>query len=254
MNPSDGAYSVNEAEKDPAIKRRLCFLAMTTNVGTWLNYARNKFHPLVVEYIESNNGALYDVKLRLAGKVYPCPATWEKVSKLLVAAEGLQLPFSSDGVEACICGHIGENVGSNFARWIQDKNIIIPPHDVLNKYHERSGVRTKVKALVDDGKFDILSELCGNVATLLMSSQPDPKVISGKLALFLGDLPSDRATGFIVHQLKSASEGINNSGAYLTALSKDLSTQPPYQRHIKAITDALQKAKKEMGKPDPLSV
>lgn len=252
MNPSDGAYSVNEAEKDPAIKRRLCFLAMTTNVGSWLNYARGKFHDLVVEYIEANNSALYDAKLRLASKVYPCPATWEKVSKLLQAAEAANISFGSDGVEACICGHVGEAIGSQFTAYIKDKSTVIPPSDILNKYTERSNVRRKVQTLVENARFDLLAELCGNIATLLLSSQPDPQTIAAKLAVFLGDLPSDTATAFIVQKLKMASEGITTAPAYLTTLSKELSTQPPYQRHIKSITDALAKARKETNRPDPL--
>jgi MoxR-like ATPase len=252
MNPSDGQYSVNEAEKDPAIKRRLCFLAMSYNVGSWLNYARGKFHDLVVEYIEANNSALYDAKLRLASKVYPCPATWEKVSKLLCAAEEANIPFSSDGVEACICGHVGESVGSQFTAYIKDKSTVIPPSDILNKYTDKSSVRKKVQTLVDNMRFDVLSELCGNIATLLLSSQPDPQTIAAKLAVFLGDLPSDTATAFIVQKLRTASEGVSDAAAYLTTLSKVLSTQPPYQRHIKAITDALAKARKEAGRADPL--
>ena len=252
MNPSDGQYSVNEAEKDPAIKRRLCFLAMNYNVGSWLNYARGKFHDMVVEYIEANNSALYDAKLRLASKVYPCPATWEKVSKLLQAAEAAKIPFDSDGVEACICGHVGEAVGSQFTAYIKDKSTVIPPSDILNKYTDRSSVRRKVQTLVENQRFDLLAELCGNLATLLLSSQPDPTTIAAKLAVFLGDLPSDTATAFIVQKLRTASEGVTTAPAYLTTLSRELSTQLPYQRHIKSITDALAKARKETNRPDPL--
>jgi MoxR-like ATPase len=257
MNPSDGAYSVNEAEKDPAIKRRLCFIAVTTNVAGWLAYARNKFHSHVVDYIQDNNLALYDPKLRLAGKVYPCPATWEKVSKLLQAAEEAGTLDTSQGIgdalQACIVGHVGEATGSQFCEYIKNRNVVIATADVLGKYLEKSPVRRKVIKLVESSRHDVLGELCTNVATMLLGTKPEPKDVAPKLALFLGDLPSDLAVAFIASKLRAAQEGIGDASPYLSALSKELAKQQAYQRHIKGITDALAQAQKEGGGPDPLA-
>jgi hypothetical protein len=257
MNPSDGAYSVNEAEKDPAIKRRLCFIAVSCNVGGWLNYARNRFHPYVVDYIQDNNIALYDPKLRLAGKVFPCPATWEKVSKLLVAAEKTGLLDVNrnipDSLIACICGHVGEVTGLQFCEYMKNRAVVIATSDVLGKYTEKSTVRHKVLRLVEEARHDILSELCTNVATMLLSTKPEPSMVAPKLALFLGDLPPDIAVAFIASKLRTAQEGVGNVSTYLGLLSMELAKQQSYQRHIKGITDALQRAQKENGGLDPLA-
>lgn len=263
MNPSDGAYSVNEAEKDPAIKRRLCFVAVTCNVAGWLSYARGKFHSHVVDYIQDNNVALYDPKLRLAGKVYPSPATWEKVSRLLSAAEesgilehggsGSNSSGVSDALQACICGHVGEVTGSQFCEYMKNRAVVIATADVLGKYSEKSTVRKKVLKLVEDARHDVLGELGSNVATMLLGTKPDPKDVAPKLALFLGDLPSDLAVSFIASKLRAAQEGISDVSSYLSLLSKELAKQQSYQRHIRGITDALQQAQKEGGGPDPLA-
>jgi MoxR-like ATPase len=257
MNPSDGAYSVNEAEKDPAIKRRLCFIAVTCNVAGWLIYARGKFHSHVVDYIQDNNVALYDPKLRLAGKVYPSPATWEKVSRLLQAAEGAgTLDISngvSDALQACIIGHVGEAIGSQFCEYMKNRAVVIATADVLGKYQEKSTVRRKVLRLVEDARHDVLGDLCANVATMLLGTKPEPREVAPKLGLFLGDLPSDLAVSFIASKLRAAQEGIGDVSPYLSSLSKELAKQQSYQRHIKGITDALAQAAKEGGGPDPLA-
>ena len=257
MNPSDGAYSVNEAEKDPAIKRRLCFIAVTCNAAAWLIYARGKFHPHVVDYIQDNNLALYSPELRKAGKVFPSPATWEKVSKLLQAAEESGIldvnNGISDALQACVAGHVGEATGSQFCEYMKNRAVVIATADVLGKYTEKSTVRRKVIKLVEDARHDVLGELCTNVATMLLGTKPEPKDVAPKLGLFLGDLPSDLAVSFIASKLRAAQEGISDVSSYLSALSKELAKQQSYQRHIRGITDALHKAQQEGGGPDPLA-
>ena len=81
MNPSEGTYLVNEAEKDPAFRRRLCFIGVRVDQNVFLEYARGRgeFHPSVCDFIErQGERALLDIPSRDAGKVYACPASYEK--------------------------------------------------------------------------------------------------------------------------------------------------------------------------------
>lgn len=258
MNPSDGAYSVNEAEKDPAFRRRLAFVAITTSVGSWLRYAggEGNFHPFVVDYVRSLPEQLYDPKLRAANKQFPCPASWEKVSTLLHQAEKDKVPMATDlGIHACIQGHIGEAPALTFIEYIKDNEVIISPTEVLTIYTEKSKVRSKVLKMVKLARNDIINELCSGVAITLMSEQPNVEATAPFLALFMGDLQPEMAISMIVHKFGSATEGVDNAESYLNELSVALHTQPPYKALFSQIGDAMQRARAEVNGgagPNPL--
>lgn len=254
MNPSDGAYSVNEAEKDHAFRRRLSFIAVTCNTGAWLTYAEGKFHEHVVEFIKSMPAALYDTALRDAGKAFPCPATWEKVSNILKDAERTHTDLISEGIDLSVCGQIGQATGSQFMAYVKDNETVINPEEVLNKYTEKSTVRKKVQKLVSAARNDALSELCSGVAITLLSKRPDPTTVAPRVALFMGDLQPEMAVSLIVHKFGAAAEDSPNAEGYLNNMSVALHDQKPYQRLFEDITNAMQKARAELGddSPDPL--
>jgi hypothetical protein len=259
MNPSDGAYSVNEAEKDPAFRRRLSFVAITFNSGSWIRYASGEgnFHPFVVDFIKSLPEQLYDTKLRAANKQFPCPASWEKVSTLLHQAEKEGVTMATDpGVHACIQGHIGEAPALNFIEYIKDNEIVISPTEVLEGYTEKSKVRRKVRRMVDLARNDVIGELCTSVAISLMNTQPDVENVAPFLALFMRDLQPEMAVSMIVHKFGGATEGVDNAESYINKLSVALHTQPPYRDLFNKIGDAMTKARAEMDgekKADPLA-
>lgn len=245
MNPSDGAYSVNEAEKDPAFRRRLSFIAITTNVNTWLTYAEGpgNFHKLVTEYVKSCPDQLYDVKLRAANKQFPCPASWEKVSHILHEADRTKVKIADDlGIHACIQGHIGDAPANTFIDYIRDHQTVISPTEILEGYTEKSSVRKKISHLVTTGRNDVLNEVCTSVALALWHTKPDIEKVVGFLALFLYDLQPEMAMSFIVHKITNAMEGVNKADEYLTQLSSALHAQPRYREMFERINAASQKA------------
>lgn len=258
MNPSDGGYSVNEAEKDHAFRRRLTFVAVTTNAGTWLRYAQDKFHPLVVDFIRSMPDTLYDAKLLSASKVFPCPATWEKVSNLLQEADKTSLNLNHEGVKASIAGLVGEGAARIFSDYIQDNSVVIAPNEIIKRYTERAAVRTKVQHLVELARHDVLSELCTSVAVTLMSDQPSAQVTAPFLGRFMADLPSDVAVGFISQKLPSAAKDVEGASEFMRELSESLYHQPAYRELFKEISDATQRTEAEvdgeMARFDPLAV
>jgi hypothetical protein len=255
MNPSDGAYSVNEAEKDHAFRRRLDFVAVTCNAGAWLEYATSRFHPHVVEFVKSMPNALYDTALRDAGKAFPCPATWEKVSRLLQETDRAKLPLLTDGIELSVCGLLGQAHGMQFMGYIKDSETVINPDEVVKKYTDKSAVRRKVLKLVDQNRNDVLNELCASVALTLLTDKPDPMAIAPQISLFMGDLQPEIAVSFIVHKLSAASEHAEGSEGYLNNLSIAMHDQPSYKKLFQAIGSAMEKARQEVsdGKgADPL--
>lgn len=254
MNPSDGAYSVNEAEKDHAFRRRLSFVAVTCNAGAWLEYAVGKFHTHVVEFIKSMPTALYDTALRDAGKAFPCPATWEKVSRLFQETDRANQPLLSDGVELSVCGLIGQAHGSQFMGYVKDNETVINPDDVIKKYTEKSPVRKKVLKLVDQNRNDVLNELCASVALTLLVDKPDPMTIASQFALFMGDLQPEMAVSLIVHKLSAATEGTEGAEGYLNNLSIAMYNEPAYKKLFTAIGKAMEKARQEVDSKsvDPL--
>jgi len=254
MNPSDGAYSVNEAEKDHAFRRRLSFVAVTCNTGAWLEYAMNRFHPHVVNFIKAIPDALYDIKLRDAGKAFPCPATWEKVSRILQAMERDGKDILCNGVELSVCGHIGQATGTQFMAYVKDNETLINPDEVIHKYTEKSPVRKKVLKLIETARNDVLNEVCTGVAIMLLTSKPDPTTVSPNVARFMGDLQPEMAVSFIVHKLTAATEDVQGAESYLNNLSVAMHDQPPYQKLFEDIHEAMEKARAEIkeGGADPL--
>lgn len=241
MNPSNAAYSVNEAEKDHAFRRRLVFVALTVNPGAWLNYADGRFHNLVVDFVKAMPDALYDTRLRDAGKAFPCPATWEKVSLLLQRNEELNLDLNSEGVYLSVCGIIGESAGSEFAEYVKNNDVVIAPMDLLKNYNEKSKLRTKVKRLVKEARFDVIKKLCAGVGLVLFSQKVEPESIRMQLGLFMGDLPSELALAMIEEDFGRAAADTEGGDAYLTQLSKTMVSQPAYRALFTTIGSALTK-------------
>lgn len=247
MNPSDGAYSVNEAEKDHAFRRRLSFIAVTANTGAWLEYAEGRFHTHVVEFVKSMPAMLYDTKLRDAGKAFPCPATWEKVSIILQDAEKTKRDLLDMGVELSICGHIGQAVGTQFMAYVKDNEVIINPQEVLDRYTDKSKVRRKVTRLIGMARNDVLNELCTSVALTLLTKRIEPTTVAPRLALFMGDLQPEMAISMIVHKLGAAAEEVEDAESYITGLSIAMKEQPAYNKLFTGIGEAMRKAREEVG-------
>lgn len=261
MNPSDGTYAVNEAEKDHAFRRRLCFVPVVVNNSTWLDYAKDKFHPYVVGFIRAMPTSLYDTTLRDAGKLFPCPATWEKVSTLLMCAERDNIKLDSVGVEYTIAGCIGNSWTKPFLEYIKNEESLINPEDILKHYTDKSAVRKKVRKLVEANRNDLLNELCTGVASIIVDEMPDAIKTAPCLGRFLGDLSSDMAVNMMtVGMSVNAHKDVLGSNvtaykSYITALSVELSQLECYQKLFEGISNAMQNIRTKMSDTtlDPLA-
>ncbi len=260
MNPSDGAYLVNEAEKDHAIRKRLCFLYTTHDLTGFIKHTKEaKWHELVPEFIKSDTVSLYDTKARDAGKCFPCPANWEKVSNILKSAAKMGIDLHASSVEAMVTGQIGSTTASKFMDFVRDQNVLIRPSEILHEYKGNSKVRQRVKALLtgNNVRHDVISNLNEGVAIELFSARPDPAVVGECLATYIADLPSDLLGSFTGQNLyaQSTTQG-DKSDEYLAKLTQAMAQFPQYKARmkeiVKTINDYRNKAKNTTTK-DPLT-
>jgi hypothetical protein len=265
MNPSDGSYLVNEAEKDHAIRKRLCMVYTKHDLMSWLDYTKKSaWHNLVPDFITGANSFLYDTGARDAGKAFPCPSNWEKVSRIMLAAEKAKIDIAGPAVKTLVEGQIGTVAASKFMEFVVDQNTLIQPSEVLNDYKPHSGVRRRVAALLNsiinkEGKLvakddaasnrsSILLELCRGVAVELFSGQPDPAKVAPYLAQFIGDLPNEILSVFAVEHLKQAANDKGVSGEkYLQAISAAMQPYDAYKAKMKVIITAMREYKVAAG-------
>jgi len=217
MNPSEGNYIVNEAEKDPAFRRRLCFIGVRTEAVIWVDYAKDRFHKMVVNFIADNPHCLVDINAREAGKVYANPAAWEKVSQTLFKMEenNMSIKKNSRLLNIKLAGHIGVGMAHDFITWIKQNNL--SPADVLFHYKR---VKKGVQELVDKGEIPAIANLIDGIAIRMVSEELDPEKIGQNLANFAIEIPIEQTTALfnkILHHCEKLKKNdyFVNLGMYL---------------------------------------
>lgn len=257
MNPSDGTYLVNSAEKDHAVRKRLNFVFVTHDLAGWLRHGQEAgFHRLVLDFVRARSALFYDVAARDAGKAFTCPSNWEKVSRTLQAAERRKTPLTSSAVRILIEGQIGAAAAASFTDFIADQTTVIQPSDVLHEY-KRKG-RERVARLLgctvgQNGKFvrdttlnvraDVLADLGKGLAITLLSERPDPDEIADNLASYLLDIPNDFYMAFWSEHMKSQLSNSSEERSFIAALNAKLKKNDGYQKRVVA----MMQAQKDLG-------
>lgn len=254
-NPSDAQYMVNEAEKEPAIRRRVDWVGMILSNPGFLQYGTQQgFHPSVLSYIRKNKGTLYDTEAHNAGKVAACPASWEKVSDAVKHAEKRQggLEKNAGLLRAIIGGHIGMRVAGEFMSELTNSDLeSIDPDDILFKdfvpgseTYERVLKMVNAKTIGGSGK---MGDLCSNLAISIAATKPAPITIAANLATFLNMLEADNFQAF--HESLTAKMKESDEGAkYMPLLSSTLGKQPDYQGARSRLTKKMAELDKKLSK------
>ena len=261
MNPSDGSYMVNQAERDPAIRKRLCMVYATTDLASWLRFAREaKFHKLVVDFVAAMGQYFYDYAARDAGKAFACPSSWEKVSQILTAAEANKTPLTSSLVSTLVKGQIGSTAGHAFLEFVRDQSTVIQPADILEDYEK--GGRARVAKLlgkeVRGGKLvsnlagtpvrtDIITTLNRSLALHLTSMMPDPEEAGPNLAKYLLDLPNELFQAFWAEHMKGETTNSAQAKAYIASLNAVLKGLSGYNQRIKELFESQRNMHKELN-------
>jgi len=274
MNPSDGQYLVNEAEKDHAIRKRLNFIYTVPDLSTWYEYTKKSaWFSEVPSFVMANNTFFYDRGARDAGKCFACPSNWEKVSTLLLTVQSQNKPIVGNrALDSMIVGQIGHVAGTKFCEYLRDKSTAITPEEIIKQYtNKNKNSRTKVLKMLGlklttekdpktkqfmtekiEGaniRHDIISELCKSLSIVLFSEMPTvSKGVAKNLAYFLWDLPPELLQSFAAEHLLSASEEKGQDGEkYLNELSGAMQQFQVYKLKMKEIVQAVARYRDEKG-------
>lgn len=102
-------------------KSRLCTIHVTCTADDWLNWAAGaNINPLVIQYINENKGLLYPTRAGHTDTAYPCPRTWEMVSRTVdsYATDHFKGIGGKATLTPLIVGTIGAQAGMQFVQWI----------------------------------------------------------------------------------------------------------------------------------------
>ena len=253
MNPSDGSYLVNEAEKDHAIRKRLNFVFCTHDLQAWLEHTqKEKWFPLVPAFIKAASPYLYDVVARDSGRAFPCPSNWEKVSNIMFGANKCDIAFDHPTVRTLVEGQIGSAAAKKFLDFVINESTLIQPKEVLHEYTLTSPVRKKVAEMLNctidrktkkfvenaskSNRAGVISELNQSIAIELFSDMPKVEKIAPQLSLYIGDLPEELLGTFAAQHLTEQKTLKGSTGeTYLHNLSTELQKHPEYRARLKAI-------------------
>lgn len=245
MNPSESNYLVNEAEKDPAFRRRLVMLAVQVNVSAFLQHAkgRGNFHPAVYGYLESQPQQLMDTQARDAGKLYANPAAWEKMSNILKTFDARKWDYVEKERMLLLLGSgiLGMGVMIQFNAYLRDSATVINPATVVFGYD--AGTKAKILHLSNVGNHGALSEACEAVSLFLVNARNDSRVIDDfysaaeSVAMFLADLPNEVTQSFFSKLGKHIDELGDEGVLYHAKLSESWLEMPIYADIIRKLND-----------------
>lgn len=274
MNPSGGSYMVNEAERDHAVRKRLCFVYVEPDIADWIDYTKKTaWHPLVPAFVKASPKDFYDRGARDAGKAFPCPANWEKVSDYLLAAQSSGVGLDSPALDTLITGQIGTITARKFVEYVKNQNTLIEPSEVLHGYGPKTAVRKRVLTLlnkktdpatdriaVDDQgvalvakknrvvRNDIMAELLEGVGLELFATKPNPAKIAESLAWFLHDLDNELLGAFASQHLHGNAERQGAEGKrYFSSVSSAMQKFSVYKNKMREIVHAQKRYKASAG-------
>ena len=250
QNPAGGEYAVNETENDHAFRRRVKWMCVREDVAAWLSHAESSgFHEMVVEYIRTNSSHLLDARARSASKVYASPAAWEEVSTLLQACEELRGPLANhlDALGDTIESMVGLGMSDNLVDFIVNRELIMSPTDVLEKY-TKTNMTEKVVRAMDEGATDKVTDLITNVVRDLFSYKPTPtRTLAGNLGKFMLDLPAELRGQFISELTEQASaRGNDDDSEYFMEVQGVLKTDKNYVKAFHGQSSTIDRVRNEV--------
>lgn len=253
MNPTGGGMSVNEFEKDPAMRRRLLQMGVDYSYGDFMKFANDAgFHPNVLGHLGAQPSHGYDAQAALAGKSFACPATWESVSRIcfLFEEEGLQLNSSMGRV--AVAGAIGTAAAAVFLEFVKDHTLVVTPEDVLSSYGPDTETRRRFKAYLKSGdeRFDKITDLSMGLAVRIFANlERKPESIVKALSYYMSDLSEEIMMSFIRRMTDEAGRVGNDAKAYLQTLNQKLAQDPIFVEGLKRLSRAKKAAQTEAQSP-----
>ncbi len=167
LHPETRVYAaVNEGseyqvtEMDPALLRRFFVTSLEPTSQDWLDWARKskKIDPLMITFIEKYPARLRHTGQMEPGKVYPNPASWDRLNTALEYAGMAPSKCCGENYNflfySMCTGFIGDETTIAFSDYVKNHESKFSAEDVLNDYEKHS---TLIEALSTDKKNDLLN-------------------------------------------------------------------------------------------------
>jgi hypothetical protein len=152
-------YQVNEI--DPALLRRFWTVDLEPTKADWIKWAgENDIDPVVIDFIKDNEAHLRHIGAMEPGKVYPNPASWERLSKASTYAglaptehTGKSTPA---GLYGLCMGFVGVEAAIAFTDYVKSIESQISAEEVLNDFDKIKG---RVDKLTTEKKNALIERL-----------------------------------------------------------------------------------------------
>jgi len=192
-NPDDSAYSMDTMEDAAGLRRQLHIYTEVSPID-FLNYAiEKKFHPLIIEFIQTHPELLYDFQAQLQGSVYANPASYEKLSDHLWKMQ-LNGGIDFNVIDSKASGLLNTHMTKLFIEFAQEKKDINPKHI----FEDLASVKPAIIQLKKENNNAKLGQLMVGFCTFMTTSMPEYKKENLKnVEEFLLMMPIDTAAIFI---------------------------------------------------------
>jgi len=242
-NPNDSEYVIDYFEDASVLRRSLHFYT-EVSVEDFLNYSiKNNFHSFVIDIIQTHPEYLYDFESQKLGRIFSCPASWHKVSNILIGYQSDDEIFKNiKDIDAQCSGLLNSSMSRIFMDFIKNKNNEIRPKDIFYNYKKTE--RSKIKNLINNSNNVKIGQIMQSFLTYLSTSKP--QVLSEELdniSSFLLDIPADiGATYFtIVKEIKNKDI---EAFKYLTKIQMNLMKDDVYRiKFYESMVDMSQRSR-----------
>jgi len=194
-NPDDSEYQMDTMEDAAGLRRQL-HIYVEVNAPDFLHYAiEQKFHPVIIEFIQTHPDFLYDWDAQKLGAVYANPASYEKLSDQLWKFElNGKIEAHFPEIESLSSGLLNVSMTSNFMSFLKEGKGI-NPKDIFFDYAK---VRPKILAFKQENDNASLGEVMMSFLTYMTTSRPEyEQKEKQNVAQFLVDLPIDTAAIYV---------------------------------------------------------
>jgi hypothetical protein len=191
-------FSVNEM--DPALLRRFWVVDLEPTVNDWLTYARDRVHPMIVEFIQNNHKFLDPAKNAEPGVVQPTRASWERLSQAVIHA-GIADDPTDPIYYPMAMGFVGLEAAVSLVEFSKNYANNVTGDEILNKYAK---VRAKVQKLGQERWNIAIEKLVDECNKLTALSDRQAKNIGE----FMSDLPAELKVSLWSQLLRQGSNKI----------------------------------------------
>lgn len=192
-NPDDSAYTMDTMEDAAGLRRQL-HIYTEVNTIDFLNHAiANKFHPLVIEFIQTHPEFLYDFQAQKIGSVYANPASYEKLSDHLWKMQ-LNGGLDFEVMDYKASGLLNTHMAKMFLEFAQEKKDINPKLI----FEDLPSIKPAIMELKESNNNSKLGQLMVGFCTYMTTTMPEyTKKNLSYVEEFLYIMPIDTAAIFI---------------------------------------------------------